>query len=321
MKGFSILAAIMALGSFATAQQFVNTNGTHFLDPLTQKKIKHFGCAVHRGHGGAHFNKTVEELHKKQKESKKKMQGPRAARANMKRQDATVSTPIEITAHFHIIATAANSKAITQDMAQQQMAAMNTAYNPYGISFALDPNVTFTTNDAWSVAGTAADITAMKSALRAGTYKDLNIYFHTDLAGGNLGTCSLPSQVPAGADPSMYNSDGCLVNANTMPGGTMAGYNMGKTAVHETGHWLGLLHTFEGYSCAAGGDLIDDTPRQSQATDGCPEKPPKDSCPTETGVDAIHNYMDYSTDACYEGFTPLQIARIETLWNQFRKDQ
>lgn len=319
MKGFSVLAAVVALAGFATAQHFVNTNGTHFVDPLTKQSVKHFGCAVHRGHGGATFNKTVEGLHQKQKELKKKMQGSRAPKANTKRQTAMVSAPLQITAHFHIIATTANSAAITQDMAQQQITVMNTAYNPYGISFVLDPNVTFTTNDAWSIAGTDADITAMKSALRAGTYADLNIYFHTDLAGGNLGTCTLPSLVPPGAAPSMYNSDGCLVNANTMPGGSMGGYNQGKTAVHETGHWLGLLHTFEGYSCEAGGDFIDDTPRQSQATDGCPEKPPKDSCPSETGVDAVHNFMDYSTDACYTGFTPLQVQRIETLWGQFRE--
>ena len=78
----------------------------------------------------------------------------------------------------------------------------------------------------------------------------------------------------------------------------MYGYDEGQTAVHETGHWLGLLHTFQGYSCSGPGDYIDDTPQQSQSTDGCPNTIPlKDSCPSLPGMDAIHNFMDYSTDA------------------------
>ncbi len=319
MKGLSILAAVAGLITLASARgHFVKTNGTHFEDEKTGKQFRHFGCDVSRGHGGKHFNETIEKLHKAHKQHPKV--GTRAPRGMIRQTAAQVATPIAVNTYFHIISSTANAGTITQDMATQQMAALNTAYNPYGITLTL-ADTTFTTNDAWSIAASEADMTALKTALRKGTYKDLNIYFHTDLAGGNLGTCTLPSQVPAGAAASIYVSDGCNVNAATMPGGTMGGYNLGKTAVHETGHWLGLLHTFEGYSCEGDGDMIADTPQESQPTDGCPDKPPKDSCPTVTGVDPIHNYMDYSTDACYEGFTPLQIARIESLWTQFRVGQ
>ena len=317
MKGLSVLAAIAALVSLTTAH-FVETNGTHFVDPKTRQHVKHFGCPVHRGHGGTHYNQTMEKLHKAHKEQKKKMLNSRAAPAHLARQ--TVPTPIAVTTYFHVISTTANAQLITQSMADQQIGVLNTAYNPYGISFTL-ANTSFTTNDVWAVAATDADMNALKTALRQGTYQDLNIYFHTDLSGGNLGTCTLPAQVPAGANATIYVSDGCNVNANTMPGGSMGGYNMGKTAVHETGHWMGLLHTFEGYSCTGDGDLIDDTPMESQSTDGCPDKPAKDSCPTVAGVDPIHNYMDYSTDACYEAFTPLQVARMGTLFGEFRQGQ
>ncbi|KAK5172596.1 uncharacterized protein LTR77_002716 [Saxophila tyrrhenica] len=322
MKCLSVLAAIAALTSFASAAHFVTTNGTHFKDDKTGNAYKHFGCDVHRGHASSHFNDTVKKLHKDKshKLHKHPIALTRSARGSKRQATGQTTAPIAINAYFHIISTAAQAASVTQDMATQQMAVLNAAYNPYGISFTL-AGTDFTTNDAWSVAGTAEDLNALKAALRNGTYKDLNIYFHTDLAGGNLGTCTLPSQVPAGAAPSVYVSDGCNVNAATMPGGTMGGYNQGKTAVHETGHWMGLLHTFEGYSCEGDGDMIDDTPQESQPTDGCPDKPPKDSCPSATGVDPIHNYMDYSTDACYEGFTPLQVVRMENLWNQFRVGQ
>jgi hypothetical protein len=86
---------------------------------------------------------------------------------------------------------------------------------------------------------------------------------------------------------------------------------------------MGLLHTFEGYSCDGPGDYIDDTPVESTATDGCPVDPKKRSCPDKQGQgesDPIHNYMDYSVDACYEGFTGKQVKRMRSMWGLYRKD-
>ena len=71
------------------------------------------------------------------------------------------------------------------------------------------------------------------------------------------------------------------------------------------------LHVFEDYTCnpSDAGDLIADTPQQSISTDGCPVNPVQDSCPSDPGVDSIHNVMDYSYDSCYEGFTADQVER------------
>lgn len=321
MRNLLALAAFAALATFAKASidhqpikvipGLHSANKTHFVDTDTSNIYRRHACGVDHGQATEHFKRTVKSLHEKHKAS---AVGARAPAALVRRQ---TQQPIAINAYFHVITTAAKANTITPKMAADQAAALNAAYNPIGITFNL-VNTSFTANDAWAVAD-GPDMDALKAALRVGTYADLNIYFHTDLNGGILGTCTLPSKVPPGSAPSIYVSDGCNVAAGTMPGGTTGGYNKGGTSIHETGHWLGLLHTFEGYSCDGDGDFISDTPMQSQSTDGCPTKPAQDSCPDKTGVDPIHNYMDYSTDACYTNFTPGQVVRIESMWNEMRK--
>lgn len=268
-----------------------------------------FDCGTDAAHASDDFLKTIQSLQEGSNS------GSTAARAALVARDG----PIAIDVVFHIVAKAESKDSITNDMPNAQIDSLNESYKPYDISFNLI-NVTWNTNDAWAVGGDDAD-TEMKKALRQGTYKTLNLYFLTDWAGNKLGKCTLPTSVGGEKDPGNYYNDGCNIDAHTMPNGARLGFNKGKTAVHETGHWLGLLHTFEGYSCTGPGDYIDDTPMESTATDGCPSDPVKRSCPDQQGADEsdpIHNYMDYSIDDCYTGFTNLQASRMKSMWAMYR---
>ncbi len=93
--------------------------------------------------------------------------------------------------------------------------------------------------------------------------------------------------------------------------------NMGRTATHEIGHYLGLYHTFEGCgtACNTQGDLICDTNSQSSSTSGCPSSP--SSCGS---ADPFHNYMDYTDDPCLWEFTPEQVTRMRCSLQHWRPD-
>ena len=97
-------------------------------------------------------------------------------------------------------------------------------------------------------------------------------------------------------------------------------YNLGKTLVHEMGHYMGLLHVFERPDlCDVSGDYVDDTPRCSKAakaSDACTKL--DDTCPDETGYDPHNNLMNYASDACMENFSWGQIDRMHQAINKYR---
>jgi hypothetical protein len=136
----------------------------------------------------------------------------------------------------------------------------------------------------------------------------LNIYSGT--AGANLGWATWPWMQKE--HPEL---DGIVIDFDSMPGGNIEGFNLGHTATHEAGHWVGLYHTFQG-GCSNSGDGVEDTPREFVPTSGCPEG--KDTCTRHEGVDPIHNYMDYSTDPCYSEFSQGQVDRAVGFFTQYR---
>jgi hypothetical protein len=146
-----------------------------------------------------------------------------------------------------------------------------------------------------------------KKKLHRGGWSTLNVYV-ANLGSGLLGYATFPQG-------GKLKLDGLVVLNESLPGGSAAPYNEGDTATHEIGHWLGLFHTFEG-GCEGPGDMVDDTPAQSEASSACDEA--KDSCLAHPGTDPVHNFMDYSVDDCMNSFTPGQVARMQDNWLAYR---
>jgi len=186
---------------------------------------------------------------------------------------------------------------------------MTTGYDT-GFRFELAA-VDWTENDAWFEQATFADEVAMKRKLKQGGSDALNIYSTT--AGDFLGWAYYP-QITSSNQYEVL--DGVVIDYGSMPNGPIANYNLGYTATHEVGHYLGLPHTFE-KGCIGHGDYIDDTPFMLEPTSGCPADGTKDTCP-KPGFDPIHNYMDYSYDICYTEFTQGQAERMQKQYAHWR---
>lgn len=124
--------------------------------------------------------------------------------------------------------------------------------------------------------------------------------------------------------------DGVVVSYVTLPGGAKGKYNLGRTATHEIGHWLGLYHTFQG-QCSYPNDFVEDTPPQRTANEcsyGQKSCQSHDFDIAQNGdldqfykqdyrddvFDSVQNFMNYTPDACMNGFSQGQVERMRAHW-------
>jgi PKD repeat protein len=85
--------------------------------------------------------------------------------------------------------------------------------------------------------------------------------------------------------------------------------NLGRTATHEIGHFLGLIHIWGDTNC--GNDYCQDTPTHQNSNSGCPSHPKPNNCGTNDEM--FENFMDYSHDVCMNIFTKNQVERMEAV--------
>ncbi len=129
----------------------------------------------------------------------------------------------------------------------------------------------------------------------------------------NIWVCNLTSVAGYGTLPGGDAAkDGIVIATGVFgPGGARAGYNGGRTAVHEAGHWLNLKHTWGDEYC--GDDGVSDTPKQSGYSSGCPSGI-LTACDKDPNGIMYMNYMDFTSDDCVNLFTVGQKERMRTLF-------
>ena len=187
-----------------------------------------------------------------------------------------------------------------------QMDILNASYN--NVQFVLD-SVDYTDNAQWfTQLNTSSVEKECKKALQRDPTKFLNVYT-SNLGPSLFGFSTFPWDLKR--QPEL---DGVVIHYGTLPGGPLQPFNQGITLVHETGHWCGLYHTFQG-GCSARNDQVADTPAEQSPTSGCPNN--KDTCKSK-GSDPIHNYMDYSDDRCLNQFTAGQYTRMTKVLGIYR---
>jgi len=154
---------------------------------------------------------------------------------------------------------------------------------------------------------------------------------------GTLGYATLPGTNPAVTDGLVCQARAfgyypSYVVPATQPTGPVDydfGYGAGcpnasgnGTADHEVGHYLNLLHTFtgdnDGTSCPADvtvgvdSDGCADIPAHKRTNSICPtDSQTANTCVTGGGPNEYaHNFMDYSSDPCFTGFSNDQRTRV-----------
>ena len=235
---------------------------------------------------------------------------------------------------FHVIYEN-ESENVSSEQIQSQLDVLNQDFNRTNpdanqtpsefLNLAADCGINFCLAQRTPNNDTTSGITYTQSDISSFSLYD-NRIFHDSLGGKtiwdpsrylNIYICDLTNALGFASFPGgNVSRDAVVINYSNL--GTIdvsPPFNKGRTATHELGHWLNLLHIWGDGNC--GNDQVEDTPIQNTENYGCPSHP-SPSC--SNSGDMFQNYMDYTDDGCMNLFTNGQKDRMHATLNTQRLD-
>ncbi|KAK7531195.1 hypothetical protein JOL62DRAFT_642487 [Phyllosticta paracitricarpa] len=195
----------------------------------------------------------------------------------------------------------------------KQFSILKDFFQPLGIDFKLVEMTVY----AERVFAKGYDKSEMIRKFHRGPYSALNVFFTETIEGRHniFGSSTLPMPDMTWNRAALYK-DGVIISIRALPGFSLfSDYKaeMGKTLLHEVGHWMGLEHIyFNGCDpdFVNGGDHVEDTPPQADGISECfPEGTIIRTCPE----DMFPNNL-ITNDQCMESLTPGQVARMKNMF-------
>lgn len=128
-----------------------------------------------------------------------------------------------------------------------------------------------------------------------------------DPKGNILGYATFPEQAGTW-------EDGVVIAAHCFgKTGASAPFNLGRTATHEVGHYLNLLHLWGPTDAGCQTDYCDDTPVSPGSNGGKPTYPLNRACEGISRSQMFMNYMDYVHDKSMFMFSANQKTRMQAV--------
>ena len=149
------------------------------------------------------------------------------------------------------------------------------------------------------------------------TQRYLNIWIVNSIVNNDSNETILGYAYRPGAAPSAAVDGLAIVYyAFGTTGNVSPSYDAGKTAAHEIGHYLNLMHPWgpsnQSTNCNED-DEVEDTPRTSAPNYNCLLNFNQCSNEDPDLPDMVQNYMDYADDACSNLFTLGQKERVRAI--------
>lgn len=169
--------------------------------------------------------------------------------------------------------------------------------------------------------GMGSDDVRMKNMSRWNPEKYFNLWVVGEILNGTLGYSYLPYML-ATDSTQRRKLDGVVIGsyyfgsakekATTDTFYLDAIFNLGRTTVHEVGHYFNLDHTWGNGGGCSSTDSVNDTPISLAPIFGC------QSGPFECGnYRMTENYMEYSDDRCMNIFTKGQVERMRNTVREY----